>query len=50
LAQLREHAEEVGIRGHEEMSADQLRKATAVRRRCVDPHQAEIVARRRGGS
>ncbi|MBB4912744.1 hypothetical protein [Actinophytocola algeriensis] len=46
LARLRQRADQVGIQGHAEMSAEQLRKAIAERHRGADPHQAEIVARR----
>jgi hypothetical protein len=49
LAQLRQRAEQVGIQGCREMSADQLRKAIAERHRGADPHQAETVARQHGG-
>jgi hypothetical protein len=45
LARLRQRAEQVGIQGYEEMSADQLGKAIGERHRGADPHQAEIVAR-----
>jgi hypothetical protein len=49
LAQLRQRAEQVGIQGCAEMSADQLRKAVAERHRGADPHQAETVARHHSG-
>lgn len=48
LAALRQRAEQVGIQGFEELSADQLRKAIAERHRGADPHQAETEARDHG--
>jgi hypothetical protein len=49
LTRLRQRAEQVGIQGADEMSADQLRTAIAERHRGADPDQAETVARHAGG-
>lgn len=46
-ARLRQEADDLGIRGAAAMSAEELEKAIAERRRGADPQQSEAVARGR---